>query len=167
VHCPACNHDNIQGVDLCEDCGMDLAGLDVKAWGVDPDDPQLTRPLAGLPLKTPIVLSPENTAAEAIERMRDGHEGCVFIEDGAAGIVGVFTERDVTVRIAAPGRDPKRTRLEDVMTRQPIALQKDDPLSWALHRMGVDGHRHVPVLDDRRLIGFLSIRTVLRALLEA
>jgi len=33
--------------------------------------------------------------------------------------------------------------------------------------MGVDGHRHIPILDDRRLIGFLSIRTVLRALLEA
>ncbi len=146
---------------------MDLAGLDVTAWGVDPDDPQLSRPLADLPLKQPIVLPPEASAGEAIERMRDGHEGCVFVEDDSEGIVGVFTERDVTVRIAARGRDPKRTRLEDVMTRQPTALQKDDPLSWALHRMGVDGYRHIPVLDDRRLIGFLSIRTVLRALLEA
>ena len=39
MRCPACKCDNIAGVDLCEDCGLDLAGLDVKAWGVSPDDP--------------------------------------------------------------------------------------------------------------------------------
>ena len=120
-----------------------------------------------MPLKKAIVLTPETTAGEAIERMRNDHEGCVFVEDGPDGLVGVFTERDVTVRIAARGRDPEQTRLVDVMTRNPVTLQKEDPLSWALHRMGVDGHRHVPVLDHDRLIGFLSVRTVLRALLEA
>jgi CBS domain-containing protein len=78
-----------------------------------------------------------------------------------------LTEHDVTVRVAAPGRDPTRTRLEQVMTPNPVTLQTDDPLAWALHRMGVDGYRHLPVLDGQRLVGFLSVRTVLRVLQEA
>jgi CBS domain-containing protein len=164
--CPACDHDNIQGVDLCENCGTDLAGLDVTVWGVDSDDPLLTVPLNELPLKEPLVLGPESTVSQAIELMRRHREGCVFVEDKAESLIGVFTERDVTTRVAAPGRSPDSTRLDQVMTQNPVTLLKDDPLAWALHRMGVDGYRHLPVLDDGRLIGFLSVRGVLGALLE-
>lgn len=165
--CPACEHDNIPGQDLCENCGLDLAGLDVEAWGVDPEDPLLATPLAGLPLKEPLVLPAQAAVTEALELMRQRHEGCVFVNDEQGRPVGIFTERDVTVRVAAPGRDPGQTRLEEVMTTQPVVLEKSDPLAWALHRMGVDGHRHMPVLEQGRLVGFLSSRTVLRMLLEA
>ncbi len=127
----------------------------------------MTSPLEKLPLKKPLVLSPGATVARAIDLMRDRHEGCVFVEDAEGELVGVLTERDVSTRVASPGRDPEQTRLDDVMTPSPVVLQKQDPLAWALHRMGVDGHRHLPVLDDGRLVGFLSVRTVLKALLEA
>ena len=165
--CPACEHDNIPGVDLCEHCGMDLAGLDVKAWGVDPADPQLTVALGELPLKNPITLPPGARVAEAIEMMRLRHEGCVFVLNDESRLVGVLTERDVTSRVATPGRNPAETRLEEVMTLQPVALQKTDPLSWALHRMGVDGYRHLPVLEGDRLAGFISARTILEVLAKA
>jgi CBS domain-containing protein len=167
VICPACDHDNIAGVDLCDNCGMDLAGLDVKAWGVDPDDPLLAVPLGDLPLKQPLVLPGDATVLRAIELMRERHEGCVFIQDARGRLAGVFTERDVTVRVAAPARDPAETHLEEVMTRNPVALLKADPLAWALHRMGVDGHRHLPVLDGDGLAGFLSARAVMRVFLDA
>ena len=146
---------------------MDLAGLDVKAWGVDPEDPILAAPLDKLPLKTPPVLAPTATVSEAITLMRERHEGCIFVCDAAGELVGVFTERDVTARVAARGRDPGQTRLAEVMTRQPVTLRGDDPLAWALHRMGVDGHRHIPVLEGPQLIGFLSSRTVLQLLLDS
>ena len=41
------------------------------------------------------------------------------------------------------------------------------PVVWALHRMGVDGYRHLPVMEDERLVGFLSIRTVLQVFRDA
>jgi CBS domain-containing protein len=167
MRCPACDHENIPGVDLCAECGLDLAGLDVVASGVDPEDPLLTTPLASLPLKQPLVFSPDDTVASAIELMRERHEGCVFIEDEQARLVGVVTERDVATRIAVRGRNPAETRLEEVMTWNPVTLQQNDPLAWALHRMGVDGHRHLPVVDEGRLVGFLSIRIVLQALAGA
>jgi CBS domain-containing protein len=144
-----------------------LAGLDVQVWGVDPADPLLATPLAELPLKKPLVLGPGASVAEAVALMRQNHEGCVFVEQEGEGLIGVFTERDVAVRVASRGRNPEKTRLEEVMTASPVALQRDDPVSWALHRMGIDGFRHIPVLDDGRLYGFLSSRTVLKVLLDS
>jgi len=146
---------------------MDLAGLDVQVWGVDPKDPLLVTPLAELPLKKPLVLGPASSVSEAVKLMRERHEGCVFVEKEGAGLIGVFTERDVVVRVASRGRDPEQTSLQEVMTAGPVVLQRDDPISWALHRMGIDGFRHIPVLDGNRLHGFLSSRTVLKLLLDS
>lgn len=167
MNCPACDHENLPGDDLCGNCGVDLAGLDVAAWDVNPEDPFLATTLGSLSLKDPIVLAPRASVAEAVDLMKERHEGCVFIEDESAGLVGVFGERDVTVRVIARERDPKKTRLDEVMTRNPVTLEKNDALAWALHRMGVDGHRHLPVTHEGRLVGLLSIRTVLQALVDA
>lgn len=163
MNCPSCEHDNIPGEDLCEHCGLDLAGLDVAAWGVDPEDPVLKRPLGELKLKQPLTVGFDATAAVAIERMRTRREGCIFVVDATGALVGVVTERDVCARLVARHRDPTQTPVLELMTPRPVTLRSGDPLAWALHRMGVDGHRHLPVLDDRELVGFLSIRTVLEA----
>ena len=165
MRCPQCDHDNIAGEDLCANCGLDLAGLDVHAWGMDPDDPLLAVPVARLALKAPIVLARESSVADAITQMKERHEGCVFVVQEER-LIGVLTERDLCTRIAVPGRDPAVTRIDEVMTDLPVTLRAEDPLAWALHRMGVDGQRHLEVLDDDRLVGFLSMRSVLRILLE-
>ena len=167
MRCPTCDHDNIQGVDLCEHCGMDLAGLDFEAWGVDPEDPILVRKLGEIPLKAALTLDRKATVGEAIELMRQFHEGCVFVLDDDGALEGVVTERDITARVAAPGRDPEHTTLESVMTPNPVTLTASDPLAFALFRMGVDGYRHLPVLSGERLAGFLSVRTVLEVLHSA
>ncbi|NIM61694.1 MAG: CBS domain-containing protein, partial [Acidobacteria bacterium] len=104
--CPACDHENIPGDDLCTECGMDLAGLDVQVWGVDPEDPLLASQLKDLPLKKPLVLNTTCTVSEAVERMREHRQGAVFVENERNGLIGVFTERDVAVRVASRGRDP-------------------------------------------------------------
>ncbi len=164
--CPSCQTDNLAGSDLCENCGMDLAGLDIRAWGVDPDDPSLAVPLSELPLKKPCMLDPDARISEAIEVMRRQHEGCVFVVDDKGGLLGVFSERDLTCRVAARFRSPDQTPLKDVMTPNPVALLTEDPLAWALHRMGVDGFRHLPVMDNGVIVGMLSARSVMLWLLE-
>jgi CBS domain-containing protein len=164
--CPACNHDNIPGEDLCAECGMDLVGLDVPARDISADDPLLARPLGELPLKKPLLLPLDATVAAAVELMQERHEGCVFLLETGRRLAGVFTERDVALRVVTRGRDPQTTLLREVMTPNPFALRHDDSLAFALHRMGVDGFRHIPVLNGERIVGFLSIRTVLRVLAQ-
>jgi len=167
VRCPACDHDNMQGADLCEDCGLDLAGLDLAGRDLDPDDPLLGRPVSDLYLSEPLVLGPDASVFDALQMMRERHRGCVFVENERGRLVGVFTEHDAVSRVAARRRDPGSVRLGDVMTPRPYTLNKDDPLAWALNRMGVEGQRHVPVLDGDDPVGFLSVRVVLEALLDA
>lgn len=164
VRCPACDHGNIPGEDLCEHCGMDLAGLDVGTWGVAPEDPLLSRTLAEIELKRPLVVLADDPVSAAVEKMKRRHEGCVFVLDDRGAPLGVLGEREVVVGVAAPGRDPDRTPVREIMDRAPITLERSDPLAWALHRMGVDGRRHVAVTDEGALVGFLSIRTVLSVL---
>lgn len=167
MQCPSCGHDNIPGEDLCADCGMDLAGIDVKAWGVAPDDPLLRRKITGLPLKPALALGEDATVADAVAVMAEKREGCVFVTDEDGRLVGVVTERDVALRVAARGLAPGSVTLERVMTPDPFAVLAGDSLAFVLHRMGVDGYRHVPVVDEgRRLSGFLSIRTILGVLAE-
>ena len=162
--CPGCEHENIAGEDLCSNCGLDLAGLDVGSWGVDPNDPMLSRTLNRIVLKEPLTVSPGTTVAEAISLMKARHEGCVFVTDEAGRLAGLLTERHVVVNVVAPRKDPAETTVGDVMSRDPVTLERSDPLAWALHRMGVDGMRHVAVMEGTRLVGFLSLRTVLDVL---
>ena len=75
MQCPACDHENIPGEDLCANCGMDLAGLDVQVWGVDPADPLLATQLTELQLKKPLVLGSGSSVAEAVGLMQKHREG--------------------------------------------------------------------------------------------
>ncbi|ANM32341.1 hypothetical protein ABI59_18355 [Acidobacteria bacterium Mor1] len=104
------------------------------------------------------------TVADAVRLMQERSEGCVFVMDGER-LAGVLTERDVT-RVISRGLDPTRTKLDRAMTPEPMRLREEDPLAWALHRMGVDGYRHIPVTREGGLRGVLSARSVLRRLLD-
>jgi CBS domain-containing protein len=79
-------------------------------------------------------------------------------------LAGIFTERDLLLRCA--DKDLDRLKLSEVMTREPQALREDDTLACALNLMSVGGYRHVPILRDGHLIGFLSVRGILRYLAD-
>ena len=111
----------------------------------------------------PTVVTQDATVSEAVEAMVTNKVGAVaVVQDGK--LAGIFTERDLVSRVLSRGRDPERTAVSEVMTPSPVALNASDPLAWALHRMGVDGHRHIPVIDASGEIGVLSIRRVLEEL---
>ena len=118
--------------------------------------------------RSPVVhaMEPDRTVADAVAVMAEHQIGAIpVLRDGE--LIGIFSERDLLRRVVAPGRSLEKTLLRDVMTADPVVLQRDDPISWALHRMGIDGVRHIPVLDGDRLDGFLSMRTVLKLLLDS
>lgn len=73
-------------------------------------------------------------------------------------LTGIFTERDALFRVLAAGLDPNRTTVEQVMTAEPTTVTPDCPVMNALHRMHDGGFRHMPVVDDGRPVGMVSIR---------
>ena len=157
MRCPACDHDNIPGDDLCAGCGLDLAGLDVQAWGVTPQDPLLTMPLDDLPLKDPLALGVDDSVTDAIRLMKDRHEGCVFILEEEQ-LVGVVTDRDIALRALAEARDPETTPVLEIATTPAVSLREELPLSQASDRMRTHGLRRVPVIDAKgRLVGMVAV----------
>lgn len=111
----------------------------------------------------PICLSPSATVEEAIARMLERRQACVLVVDDARRLTGILTERDVLMRVAGAGRDPRTTALRDVMTPKPQALTVRDRVAYAVHCMSVAGYRTVPLVDaDGRPIGVVTVSDVIR-----
>ncbi|MGH6960773.1 MAG: CBS domain-containing protein [Dongiaceae bacterium] len=107
-----------------------------------------------------VMLPSTATVREAAICMSERQVGAVLVtRDGA--LDGIFTERDLLHRVVAPGRDPDHTRLVEVMTKNPDTIEADDYAIEALSRMSERGYRHLPVLDQGRLVGIVSRRDFL------
>ncbi len=164
MRCPNCGTDNIQGSDLCERCGSDLAGLDLPAAGAGFRGKLLSARVGDLELTPPLAVGPETPVADCIAKMREAHHGCVLVLEDSR-LRGIFTERDVLTRVVRPRLDPA-TPVAKVMTPKPYTLEPGDPPVFAVHMCAVRGLRHLPVVDDGKVVGFLSVRHLLRFVLE-
>lgn len=112
-----------------------------------------------------LTATPHTTVREAAERMANGRVGALLVvEDGR--LVGIFCEADAVFRVLARGLDPLRTLLAQVMTPAPRTISADQPIGCAMSMMHAHGIRHLPVLEDGRLIGIVSARSALDPDLE-
>jgi len=114
--------------------------------------------VAGRPL---ITTTPDTTIAAAARLMKKKTVGALLVVEHDGRLAGIFTERDALFRVMADGRDPKETRISDVMTPHPRTIEVDRPFAHALLMMYDGGFRHVPVVEDGRPIGVVSARDAL------
>jgi CBS domain-containing protein len=91
--------------------------------------------------------------------------GAVMVVDNG-NLVGIFTERDAVFRVIARGRDVHNTRLADVMTTSPQSVDPEKSFGYALLLMYENGFRHVPVIENGKLLGIVSARNALDPDLE-
>ena len=106
-------------------------------------------------------IAPETSVFRAVERMNECHIGSLIVCDGNRP-VGIFTERDVLVRVIARGLDPKQTPVSEVMTRELIAIRPDVTVAEAMMVITDRRCRHLPVIDERGLRGIVSIGDLTR-----
>ena len=124
---------------------------------------KLDVPVVSLISRTAIVMREDNTVAEAVERMSSENIGSVVVVDESMRPVGIFTERDLLMRVCARNLDPRETRLGEVMTRDPIVVREDEPARKAMEAMIHFGFRHIPIVDSRgKVVGVLSLRDLSR-----
>lgn len=102
-------------------------------------------------------LPPTATVRTAAKAMTERNVGSVMVARGRR-LLGIFTERDALSRVLAAGLDPDTTTLGRVMTNNVTAIGPDRELVHALHLMQDFGFRHVPVVEDDKLVGVVSIR---------
>ena len=162
--CPSCEHDNIPGVDACEECGQPLTQLGEPSSALEQSIAR--HPVSVLSPKTPVMVSSGDSIQVAIDTLVKNKIGCLLVEE-AGQVTGIFSERDVLNRVL-----PDRSRLDQpistVMTAAPQTISLDDTIAYAMHEMAVGGYRHLPVagadgsaagiISARDLVRFLSIR---------
>ena len=99
----------------------------------------------------------KTTVREAAKLMREHDVGAVpIIEDEA--LVGILTVNDVTYRVVAEGLDLDETIVREVMTPEPDTIKSDAMAVEALRHMQDGGYRHLPVVEDGRVLGVVSRR---------
>lgn len=104
--------------------------------------------------------APTMTVREAARLMAAKGVGAVMVLDGDR-LVGVFTERDAVFRVLARDRSADTTALAEVMTPEPLTLGSNARFGTALALMHKNGFRHVPVVDDGKLVGVVMARQAL------
>ncbi len=162
MRCPICDHENLPGVDQCEDCSWEIGDADI---------PTPTDALSALLLETqiseiatpnPLCVDADAPAADALELMRKHNiRALTVMEEGA--LVGILTERDLILKLD-PWDPGTACFVSELMTPNPVVVKPEDTLGTALHRLCVDNVRFLPVIEDQRVVGIVALRDVLRRL---
>lgn len=116
--------------------------------------------IASVPAATVV---PETSVLDAVSLMNERRVGAVAVTKGDK-LEGIFTERDLMIRVVLEGKDPKATTVSDVMTAKCISAKQDMTIGEALLIMSENHFRHLPVVDDKgKVLGLLSIRDLLHS----
>jgi CBS domain-containing protein len=105
------------------------------------------------------------TVYKAIRLMADRHIGCVLVVDQAR-VIGIFTERDYIMRVEVEGRATKDTILRDVMTGTMYTVTTNTSIERCLGLMTLRHIRHLPIVDEGKLMGIISMRDAVAAILN-
>lgn len=109
-------------------------------------------------------VEPESTLAEATTVMGERHVGSALICDGEE-LLGILTERDV-VRAISNAFDAPMRPVAEWMTKRPTTTGPETPVKEALRIMVDGGFRHLPILQDGKVLGIVSMRDIARALAD-
>lgn len=115
----------------------------------------------------PVTVPTTATVADAIQAMSDRKVGSVMVLEASGAPAGIFTERDVLNLCAERRTDFARMSIRPCMTCDITTSQPEDTISEALTIMTAKRFRHLPVVEDGKLIGVVSIGDLVKAKLEA
>ena len=111
---------------------------------------------------TVITIGPGQKVSLAISMMASHNIGALVVTNNAGRVVGIISERDI-VRMAAQREDVTGLAVADVMTRKVVIGVPEDDIISVAHTMTEKRFRHLPVIDEGRLVGIISIGDILKA----
>jgi CBS domain-containing protein len=106
------------------------------------------------------VIDPSYNVRAAAQEMTEKNIGAVAVVD-AGRLAGIFSERDIMSRVVALGLNPDNTPVNVVMSKELVVAAPDEDVDSALQKMHSIRARHLPVVEDGKLIGMVSIRDLL------
>jgi CBS domain-containing protein len=106
-----------------------------------------------------VAVRPEQSVLEAIKVLASEDIGAALVMTGGR-LVGIMSERDYTRKIVLKGRSSESTRVEEIMTPQVIVVNPRTKTRECMALMTERGIRHLPVIDEGRVLGMISIRDI-------
>jgi len=159
--CPTCGWDNLPGNEECGNCQQDLTPLDRPTPNNKVERSLMEDMVSALDPKKPVVLPASATMREAIQTMLTRNIGSVLIVDAGGLLVGILSERDLLRKVAGIHSAYADLPVRQFMTANPESVKATDTLDFVLHKMDGGGYRHLPVIDDGRPSGVISVRDML------
>jgi CBS domain-containing protein len=168
MNCPSCGHENIDGIDRCENCLSPFRQLDVPsadaaeglARSVMADN------LSQLHRDETICVSPDTPALDVVLLLKNSNSGCALVVE-AGTLLGIFTEHDVLARMTenpaslnANAGSP--ALVSELMSPNPETLAETDSVAEAVNKMSLGRYRHLPFRKADGSYAVASIQSVLK-----
>jgi CBS domain-containing protein len=109
---------------------------------------------------TPWTLSPQDRVFDALQALANHDVGALMVMEQGR-LVGVFSERDYTRKIALAGKSSKDTLVQDIMTANVLTVKANASTQDCMALMSQKKIRHLPVLDGDKVLGMISIRDIM------
>lgn len=111
-------------------------------------------------------VSPQTTVFDALKLMREKNVGALLVMKDDR-LVGIFSERDYARKVAIEGRDSRHTPVRDITTAPVHTITPQTPISECMAMMSRHRVRHLPVLEEGRVVGVISVGDVVQWIIEA
>ena len=111
-------------------------------------------------------ISKDQSVRQALVLMSEKNIGAIIIVDNNDFPIGIFSERDYARKIILKGKSSKDTLLDEVMTKELITITKDYKIDQCMEIMTEKKIRHLPVLENNKIIGIISIGDVLKIMIK-
>ena len=164
--CPSCGHDNLEGMDRCENCMKSLRDLDVPRADATGGLVRsvMEDKLSSLERAETVTARPDESALEVARRLKEAQTGCALVLDGQGKLIGIFTEHDVLCKLVGADAqgNAKDVPVSKLMSGNPESLREADSVAAALNKMAMGRYRHVPVQSNDGSYSVASIETVLK-----
>jgi len=115
--------------------------------------------------RTVWTLSSNNTVRQALQLMADKNIGAIVIKDQDK-LIGIFSERDYARKVVLKGKNSTDTKLSEVMSKEVITISSDMQIDACMQLMTDKRVRHLPVVDNGKSIGIISIGDVVRLMID-
>ncbi|MEK9964083.1 MAG: CBS domain-containing protein [Betaproteobacteria bacterium] len=110
-------------------------------------------------------ITPSMSVFEALQKMAEFDVGALVILDEGR-LVGIFSERDYARKLILHGKSSKETRVEEIMTTRVVCIGPDRSAEECMALMTDKRVRHLPVLEDKKVVAVISIGDVVREMIE-
>jgi len=108
---------------------------------------------------------PDTSVFEVLESMAKHNIGALLVMTGE-DVTGIVSERDCVRKLDLLGRNAKDTKVSEIMTSELITVDCSQPLEECMALMNEKNIRHLPVYDGKKLMGLISVRDVLKEMIE-